>query len=104
MDALRMGVDPADYAIDRGIKETSAWSAYTTAAPHLRPSDLRRACREILPPELWAALTRMKKNGDQRLGARLTGLLEVIDDYLPGFSNERLRFEMLKLGKMGILA
>ena len=105
MDALRTGIDPADYAIDRGIKETSAWSAYTTAAPHLPPSILRRACREILPPELWNALTHMKKNGDQRLGARLTGLLEVIDeDYLPGFAREPLRFEMLRLGKMGILS
>lgn len=104
MDALACGVDPVDFADHRDIKETSAWSSYTKAAQHLRPSELRKACREIVMPELWRILSQLKEEENVILGGSLTDLLEEVDERLPGFAEHELRFEQLRLGRMGIVA
>jgi hypothetical protein len=104
LSALRDGVPPSEYAKECGMKVTSAWSAYTTAAPHLNPTDLRRSCRKIVPQELWNALTQMKKIQNPVLGESLTDLVSEVDNCIPNFSKSRLRFEHLRLARMGILA
>ena len=104
LSALRDGVHPSQYAKDTGMKVTSAWSAYTTAAPQLKPSKLRRSCRKIVPEKLWDALTQMKRIQNPVLGESLSDLLEEVDNYIPNFSKSRLRFEHLRLARMGILA
>ena len=104
MDALACGVDPADFADHRDIKETSAWAYITKAAQHLKPSDLRHGCREIVPSDLWDVLTAMKREGNPLLGESLTDLMEKVEEELPDFSEDRLRFDRLRLARMAILS
>ena len=104
MNALACGVEPADFADHRGIKETSAWSSYTKAAQHLRPSELRKACQEIVMPKLWRVLSQLKGEENVILGESLTDLLEEVDERLPGFAKHELRFEQLRLARMGLVA
>ena len=104
MDALACGIEPSDFAAHRDIRETSAWAYNNKAAIHLRPSDLRRGCRAIVPSELWDVLTAMRRDQNPMLGENLTDLLEAVDEELPGFSDELLCFEWLRLARMGTLA
>ena len=97
MDALACGVDPSDFADHREIKETSAWAYYNKAAIHLRPSDLRRGCRAIVPSELWDVLTAMRREENPLLGESLTDLMEAVEEELYDFSEDRLRFDRLRL-------
>ena len=102
--ALRDGLPPSEYAKKQDIKVSSAWGAYSTAAPHLQPRELHRACKEIVPRDLWDTLAHMKNIQDPMLGESLTDLMSVVDNYIPDFSKSRLRFEHLRLARMGILA
>jgi hypothetical protein len=105
LDNLQCGVPPAAFATDRGILEKSGWSAYSKAAAHLRPSELRRAVRRFVDPELFDTLLLMKREGEAVLGESLTDLMSVLDArYLPGFAERRLRWEMLRLARMAVVA
>jgi hypothetical protein len=105
LENLECGVHPSHYAMDRGILEKSGWSSYSKAAVHLRPSALRRAASRIVDADLFDALMRMKDEGDARLGESLTDLMAVLNDqFVPGFSQRNLRWEMLRLARMSLVA
>ena len=57
-----------------------------------------------MPSELWDVLTAMRRDQNPMLGENLTDLLEAVDEELPGFSDELLCFEWLRLARMGTLA
>lgn len=104
IDALSCAVHPSEFAAQRRVRVKSGWSYFTKAALHIRPSDLRTSCREIISPDLWDLLSGMHSDGKKVLGERLTDLLAVVEEEMPGFSKSRYSFEQLRLARMAILA
>ena len=104
LDALMSGVGAEEYSDATGLAIGSSWTAFCKAAIHADPDVLKARVRELLPPQLWRALERLKGKGDGCLGGSLTDLEEVVRKIAPRVweTNEHA-ISMLRLGRMVVL-
>ena len=103
VDALMAGYAPSDLR-DAGVgAESTCWSYFTQASQHVPVKELRPRAKKLVPPEVWAALERLK--GDERLGGALNELIEAIRRSLPGrvLKREHLMSE-LRLARTAMTA
>ena len=105
MDCLMTGHSPEDLADSQGIQEGSAWTYFCRVVPHIKDKvELRRRGKELVPPDLWRLLKRMKKDEDALLGGRLLDLIAKCEHELDEFMDEEFKFEQLRFARSILLA
>eukprot|EP00966_Prymnesium_polylepis_P065820 1527229-Prymnesium_polylepis.1 len=103
-DALVSGHTAEDLANAFGIQLSTSWSYIARAAQHVPAQDLRVVVQQLVPPELWQTLLRLR--GNKRLGGSLNELWDVVQKQLPPRSALRQddnAISALRLARMAIV-
>jgi hypothetical protein len=103
---------PSDLAGEAGIQIQSAWAYLNKAVTMADPDELRRVWKGFVNRAVVRELRRMKRDGDERLGASLTDLKAAVEERLQPQSSyfalddedrwRHLRFARLAITRVGM--
>ena len=100
LDCVLNGETPQDLSDCAGIGLETAWSYTWSACQHLTQTEARYVASNIIDDDLWSLLERMYEDGDSRLGASLTELMDYAVEEVDDFSSSDCPFGELKVARL----
>ena len=100
VEAIMSKQSPPKFAATAGIGVPSAWAYYCQAIVLLPVEERRKAAERLVPAEVWRSLLALRAAGDQRLGGKLTPLMDTVMQRLPPYARREMRGDEHAMAKV----